>query len=192
MESYLTPHRVAEDPANGEFCAIEALMQGGSFPVSHFAALLLPKIERLDNWPQSFARKGLQSEHYWYETAGSSPSAYRWKRHRTADHLPTPETVIFERSGDPNATLQGEVVTYVRQELGLYLEGTKRIYSCIGAKGHRELGFEAAERGYRYLAGPKLLKRVLPYVTAKMRLRFEAEVVDCWDERRSFLVVCIQ
>jgi hypothetical protein len=193
MESYLTPHRVAEDPANAEFCAIENLMQGGAFPVSHFAALLLPKAERADNWPQTFARKGLNSQHYWYETEGSSPMEYRWRRHRTAGHLPIPETVVFERSGDPTATLQGDVVTYVRQELGLYLEGcAKRINSCLGAKGLRELGFEKAERGFRYLAGPGLLARVLPYVNGKVKARFETEVVDCWDQRRCFLVVCIQ
>jgi hypothetical protein len=117
------------------------------FPLDLFPDYQILSTSRRINWPQSFARRGLNCADYRALETNSS-ARYEFERTNHAN-LAAPMRVQFERGGDPGAILQGDLLTYQETRAGFYLQQLESLGGAVREHHLRRLA--EGNRGYRIL-----------------------------------------
>jgi hypothetical protein len=138
------------------------------------------------NWEQSFARKGLDYQHY--QLDGGAVNDFWFKRKSDAPkNLP----FMVRMKGDlhcngyTHQALQGDLLTFVRHAPVLsYHKLNRRKFVTVN-----ECRFKAPANGKTILGDIEVAKTLLHGLSKTAQADFEREVLNVWDSSKSFLNV---
>jgi hypothetical protein len=171
--------------------SLASIVMYRDFPLTHFLPLQMSRSERRINWAQTFARKGFEFADYSALNGYNlHRGAYFFTRHLAAG--PGPESLHFAPGGDPESTLQGDLVTYIVAERGLCLEPVATLHNAARGSFLRALlGDSIAGVHSRWWAESQDIALVSREIK-RSRTLWKDNVIDAWNATRSLVHLSYQ
>jgi hypothetical protein len=181
MRSTLIHYQVGESAdSDGKWFNLDAL-RNHDFPLDRLKCQLDTRVQEEINWPQSFARRGLDAENYRVSFGPKQLNKYHFVR-KTGHNESLPQALVFERKGSPEVALQGDVLIYQVFESGLCLIPRLVVANGVTVRLVRTLDVPRV-----WWSNPEELGELAKNVTPKAVVDWKRSFSRLWDLSRSWV-----